>query len=75
MLHHMLRYPEMFTDLVFKAISTMPLELRIGGVSVDRETSPCDSHCITSLSTNTCRQIRDLTQWRRHTPNQITTYI
>ena len=74
MLHHMLRYPEMFTDLVFIAISTMPLELRIGGVSVDQETSPRDSHCITPLSTNTHRQIRYLPEWRKHTSNQITTY-
>ena len=74
MLHHMLRYPEMFTDLVFIAISTMPLELRIGGVFVDRETSPSDSHCITPLSTNTRRQIRYLPEWRKHTSNQITTY-
>ena len=52
----------------------MPLELRIGGVSVDQETSPRDSNCITPLSTNTNRQIRDLPEWRKHISNQITTY-
>jgi hypothetical protein len=74
MLHYMLRYPEMFTYLIFIAISTMHLELRIGGVSVDQETSPRNSHCITPLSTNTRRQIRYFPEWRKHTSNQITTY-
>ena len=63
MMHHMLKYPEVITDLVFVTIPSMPLEFRSG---VYLEKPLMDSAQDGSVS-NDIRQAKGLPPWRLHT--------
>jgi len=58
MCHVMLKYPEVFTDLVFTIISTSPLEFR-------------PKVKLSSFADNGLRMALDLPQWRTFTNNQL----
>ena len=68
----MLRYPEVYTDLVFVSVSTMPLELRcakkIDSDSIE-DSSIEDGSFTTSISSHV-RSIKNLSSWRMHTENE-----
>ena len=68
MIHVMLQYPEVYTDLVFVSISTLPLELRSSAkITTDMEIE--DGVYTTSVSSHV-RSVKDLPEWRRHTENE-----
>ena len=71
MMHVMLKYPEVYTNMRFISIPTMPLELRAGVVlDTNSNEEDEDGEYITSAS-DSIRQSLQLDKWRQHTPNQI----
>ena len=70
----MLRYPEVYTDLVFISVSTLPLELRCyKKISTDimrEEEDVQDGTFTTSLSMHVRSNIRSLQTWRKVTENE-----
>lgn len=70
MLHVMLKYPEVYSNLNFIQISTMPLELRAGIEVNNKNDNVEDGAHIGSLS-NHIRHEKDLPSWRQHTANEL----
>ena len=65
MLHVMLRYPEVYTDLCFVSISTLPLELRcVKQISTDEEVN--DGVFVESESSFIRESKPNLPNWRKH---------
>ena len=52
MFHRMLRYAEVYTNLICIETSKIPLELRIGGVKVNTDQNIEDSAYTSSVSNN-----------------------
>lgn len=75
MLHHMLQYPEVITDMSFINISTLPLELR-AGVEVFKYKSPVDvedgQHVFPPPYN--LRSAKNFQEWRQMSENDILTY-
>ena len=72
MLHQMMKYPEVTTDLTFVTITTMPLEYR-SGIELDNYVlSPAEDSAQSGSVSNDIRSSKDgLPQWRKHTTNEI----
>jgi len=71
MLHVMLKYLEVYTNLDFICIATMPLELQ-AGIAIDTDTSDkVEDGAYVGAVTASVRRNNDLAQWRQHTPNQL----
>jgi len=72
MLHAILRYPEVITNLIFAAITTMPLELR-AGIKVDSDMVDVleDGAFIGSAVDSFRRALGDMDEWRQHSANQV----
>ena len=69
MLHVMLRYPEVYTDLRFVSISTMPLELRcLRQMATDTQVQ--DGVFVNSMSTAIRDSRNDLPIWRKHSMSE-----
>ena len=69
MLHVMLKYPEVYTDLKFVSICTMPLELRVSKkINIDSETND-DGFFINSVSDQVRSNKPLLPNWRQHSIN------
>lgn len=73
MLHHMLRYPEVITNLVFVTIPSMPIEFRAGVTLETTAVPPTDSAMPGSESDN-IRKGKELPHWRQHTENEMRIY-
>ena len=69
MLHVMLRYPEVYTDLIFISISTMPLELRCT-VNIETDSEINDGFYTNSISHFVRSQKVNFPRWRKHTDNE-----
>jgi predicted GIY-YIG superfamily endonuclease len=70
MLHVMLQYHEVYTDLIFVSISTMPLELRCSQKLVtDAETE--DGMYTDTVSSLIRSQKTHFPQWRKHSISEI----
>ena len=69
MLHVMLRYPEVYTDLVFISISTMPLELRCTKV-IPTDSEFDDGYYSTSISEHIRSNKSNFQFWRKHSINE-----
>ena len=67
MLHCMLRYAEVNTNLICIEISAMPLELRIGGVKIDTDQNIEDGAYTSSVFNHNRSNKVDLSQWINHT--------
>ena len=67
MLNCMLRYEEVYTDLICISISTMPLELRIGGVNVDTDQNIEDGSYTSSVFNHIHSNKVNLSQLINHT--------
>ena len=77
MLHHMMKYPEVITDLAFVTIQTTPLEFRAGvelenSTAVPTEKAPDGAHA-GSLSDD-IRKSKNLPVWRQHSENEMRIY-
>ena len=73
MLHHMLQYREVYTDLEIISVPSMPLEFRAGiNISNKNPSNLCvhDGAQSGSMS-NDIRSMKDLPLWRQHTMNQM----
>ena len=74
MLHVMLRYPEVYTDLTFVSISTLPLELRcskkISTDIVDALEDDEDGFYTTSVSSHIRDNKNGLHNWKKHSMNK-----
>ena len=69
MLHVMLRYPEVYTDLRFVTISTLPLESRcLKKISTDEEVN--DGIFIESEASFIRANRTNLPEWRKHSINE-----
>ena len=70
----MLRYPEVYTDLTFVSISTLPLELRcskkISTDIVDALEDDEDGFYTTSVSSHSRDNKNGLHNWRKHSMNE-----
>ena len=75
MLHHMLRYAEVITDLNFVVISTLPLELRMGGIKVVTDNAVEDGAFVSSASNHIRNNMNGLPDWRQHTSNEMMTFM
>ena len=73
MLHQILKYPEVITDLEFISIATMPLEYR-SGIELDSFVASADTAQTGSVSNDVRSSIEDLQQWRQHTVNEMRIY-
>ena len=69
MLHVMLKYPEVVTNLEFIKVTTMPLELR-AGIAIESDIQNEDGAFVGS-AIDGFRKSLDLDDWRLHTPNQL----
>ena len=72
MLHMMLKYPEVFTDLNFVAIPTMPLELR-AGIDIDTKNDNIEDGAQVGIVSNEIRRGLDLPEWRQHSDSEMLT--
>ena len=70
MLHVMLKYPEVYTNLRFISISTMPLELR-AGVQIDTDANDLEDGAYVGSISDHVRQSLGLPAWRQHTANEL----
>ena len=72
MLHQMMKYPEVTTDLSFITITTTPLEYR-SGIELDNYVlSPVSDRAQSGSISNDIRSSKEgLSQWRKHTTNEI----
>ena len=71
MLHGMLGYPEVITNLIFAPITTMPLELR-AGIRVDSDTvDVLEDGAFIGSAVDSFRRSLDMDEWRQHTANQV----
>ena len=69
MLHVMLRYPEVYTDLRFVSISTLPLETRcLRQISTDEEVN--DGIFVESEACFIRANRTNLPEWRKHSMNE-----
>ena len=75
MLHQMLKYPEVITDLQFINIPTMPIEYR-AGIELDSFVAPVAEDCAqTGSVSNDIRLFKEnLPQWRKHTIYEMRIY-
>ena len=64
MIHRMLRYAEVYMNLICVAISTMTLELHIGGVKVHTDQNIEDGEYASSVSNHIRSNKVNLYQWR-----------
>jgi predicted GIY-YIG superfamily endonuclease len=69
MIHQLLKYPEVVTNLRFVTIQTVPLEMR-SGVAIEREADAEDGSHIGSISDDIRRNL-ELEEWRQHKNNEI----
>lgn len=69
MLHNMLKYPEVVTNLDFIKVPTMPLELRTG-IVIESDKQMEDGAFI-SASIASFRRQNDMEEWRLYTNNQL----
>ena len=74
MLHCMLRYAEVYTNLICIEISAMPLELRIGGVKIDTDQNIEDGAYTSSVFNHNRSNKVDLSQWINHTEYELLTF-
>ena len=72
MLHQIMKYPEVTTDLSFITITTMPLEYR-AGIELDNYVlSPVSDSAQSGSVSNDIRSSKEgLPQWRKHTTSEI----
>ena len=70
MLHHILQYPEIVTNLEFIKVSTMPLELRAGTESVVSDNNARDGAYVEPAIVS-YRKAIELEDFRLHTPKQV----
>ena len=76
MLHTMLRYPEVVTDLKFISICTMPIELRAGLDTENSITKNMDNEMVDGIevgiiSDNIRKENYRGQRWRQHTANEV----
>jgi hypothetical protein len=69
MLHVMLKYPEIVTNLEFIKVTTMPLELQ-GGIAITFDDNTEDDAYICSVVESFCRVKADLDTARLQTNSQ-----
>eukprot|EP00957_Ditylum_brightwellii_P054487 4128891-Ditylum_brightwellii.AAC.1 len=69
MLHVMLKYPEIVTNIEFIKVTTTPLELR-GGIAITFDDNKEDDVYICSAVESFCRVNTDLDTTRLHTNSQ-----
>ena len=69
MLHNMLKYPEIVTNLDFIKVSTMPLELR-AGIMVESD-KQIEDGAFVMTAIESFRRINNMESWRLHTDNQL----
>ena len=69
MLHVILKYPEVITNLQFIKVCTMPLELR-GGIMLD-STKIIEDGAYVTTAIDQYRKNVFTVKWRHHTPSQI----
>ena len=71
MLHVLLKYPEVITNLIFVKVTTMPLEFRAGVIvtSGNKDSTTEDGAFVTSAIDN-YRNNANLSPWRMHIPSQ-----
>ena len=73
----MLQYPEVYTDLRFCSVLTLPLELRCGKKIITDTARDGDDENVTdgtyttSIPHHIRQQKNDLPQWRKHTQSEI----
>jgi predicted GIY-YIG superfamily endonuclease len=70
MLHVMLQYPEVYTDLAFVSISTLPLELRCYK-KITTDTQVEDGVYTTSVSYHVRSEKDNFPRWRRHNQSEL----
>ena len=70
MLHVMLQYPEVYTDLAFVSISTLPLELRCYK-KITTDTQVEDGVYTTSVSYHVRSEKDNFPRWRRHNESEL----
>jgi hypothetical protein len=70
MLHMMLKYPEVYTDLNFVSVPTLPLELRSGVDETSKRDGIQDATQLGPESDNVRRMLL-LDEWRQHSENEI----
>ena len=73
MLHHMLKYPEVITNLNFISIPTMPLEFR-AGLAMDSTVVKVRDSAQTGSVSDDIRRNKQFPQWRQHTTNEMKLY-
>ena len=71
MLHSMLRYPEVYTDLCFISITTTPLELRPGIEIQNGSTKFVTDEADTGIISNQVRQELGLEEFRQHSETEL----
>lgn len=69
MIHQLLCYPEVITNLEFVNIPTIPLELR-SGVRIEKKRQAKDGVHIGSL-TDDIRRTKGVEEWRQHRENEL----
>ena len=69
MLHNMLKYPEIVTNLDFINVSTMPLELRAGIMIESDKQIEDGAFIITSIESFCCQN--NMEEWRLYTDNHL----
>jgi hypothetical protein len=70
-LHQLLKYPEVVTNLRFVTIQTMPIELRTG-VKIEKPTTPAEDGADFGTVMDAIRNSIGLSEWRQHTLNEKT---
>ena len=73
MLHHMLKYPEVTTNLQFTSVPTMPLEFRPGLDLDSTVVNVTDSQQTGSVSDD-IRKSKSFPMWRQHSLNEMKLY-
>jgi hypothetical protein len=73
MLHQMLKYPEVITDLHFVTITTTPLEYR-AGIELDSFVAPAPDEGQSGSASNDIRNGKALPEWRQHTIYEMRIY-
>lgn len=74
MLHVMLKYPEVITNLSFVTIQTMPLEFR-SGMGLDQTViQPSPDGAQSGSVSDDIRKAKMLDDWRQHTVNDLRIY-